>query len=422
MEALESSARLDPNRLPRGRTYARSGAVSKLWLVPGEVQADVQGSRPEPYRVRLRVRQFSPEEWDRVTKTLAAMAAHAAALLDGVIPAAVEVDLREQGVSLLPGPGELGPQCSCPDWATPCKHAAAVCYLVSDLLDADPFVIFALRGRGREHLLAGLRALRAQSAGALEVPGLGVHGEVVNRLKEGVSLESLTRPSSLLELPDPLPMPSVPGPPSPLIDQLSDDGPIDIAALRRLASDAAQRALQLATGAGDGALRLTEDEDLARLAEARIGDPAFDTWAQGLGVQPRSLMRMALAWRAAGAGGLAILEADQGMAPDSELRRARAAMATLGPGSVARGNRITNSRMGLQLRWGGDGLWYLLRRRGANWELHEPPSRDPMGLVAIHAGGGDGLNPAPAQGALASDGGQDRDRYEDDDEEIADDW
>jgi uncharacterized Zn finger protein len=418
--ALESSARLDPNRLPRGRTYARSGAVDELRLVPGEVQADVQGSQLEPYRVSLRVRQFSSEEWDRVTATLAAMAGHAAALLDGVIPGAVEADLRAQGVSLLPGPGELGPRCSCPDWAVPCKHAAAVCYLVADLLDADPFVIFALRGRGREQLLAGLRARRAQTGGGAGAAEGGVGAEVVDRLNAGVSVDSLARDPGQVQLPPPLPLPPVPGPPSPLIDQLGDDGPIDIEALRRLASDAARRALQLARGRGDAALRLTEDEDLARLAEARIGDPTFDSWAEQLGVQPRWLMRLALAWRAAGARGLAVLEADQGRAPEAELRRARGAMASLGPGSVARADRVTNSGMGLQLRWGGDGLWYLLRRRGAHWELHDPPLPDPSGLLSRAVGEGSG------EGSDRAEGGRQGDDFippdEDEEDEIAADW
>jgi uncharacterized Zn finger protein len=64
------------------------------------------------------------------------------------------------GLDLLPGPGEVQPRCSCPDWADPCKHAAAVCYLVADELDRDPFLLFLLRGKGRDELLAGVRQRR----------------------------------------------------------------------------------------------------------------------------------------------------------------------------------------------------------------------------------------------------------------------
>jgi hypothetical protein len=70
------------------------------------------------------------------------------------------------GIDLLPVAGELQPRCSCPDWANPCKHAAAVCYLVADTLDADPFLLFLMRGRGRDTLLAGLRTRRAAAGGA----------------------------------------------------------------------------------------------------------------------------------------------------------------------------------------------------------------------------------------------------------------
>src|SRR5580704_19241701 len=71
VEALEQRAQLDPNRLPRGRTYARTGAVGTLTLGPGEVLADVQGSRRSPYKVRVRVRQFSDADWDRLLDALA---------------------------------------------------------------------------------------------------------------------------------------------------------------------------------------------------------------------------------------------------------------------------------------------------------------------------------------------------------------
>ncbi len=401
VEALESTARLDPNRLPRGRTYARNGAVSALEVVHGEVRARVQGSHFEPYHVRLRVRPFSSEEWERATRTLATTASHVAALVDGVIPGGVEAELRKQSLSLLPGPGELSPQCSCPDWAVPCKHAAAVCYLVADLLDADPFVVFALRGRGRDHVLASLRSLRAETGSAGSLPPEDFNVAAVDRLASGVPLDSVARYPGESHLPEPLPLPASPGGPSPLIDQLGDDGPIDVEALRWLASDAAARALELATAAGDGALLLTEEEDLARIAASRIGDPMFDTWAQSLGVHARVLMRLALAWRAGGKRGLVVLDAEPGRAPEMELKRARAAMARLGPGTIARGDRVTHGRVGLQLRWGGDGLWYLLRRRGTQWELQDPPSADPTALVGPNVGPRSEPVPSPRRGGIA---------------------
>ena len=121
----------------------------------------MQGSRPTPYRVRVRVRRFSAAEWDSVFTAIAARAAHAAALLDGELDPGIVDEAADVGVDLLPGPGELQPRCSCPDWADPCKHSAAVCYLVADVLDADPFGLFLLRGLDRDAVLSGVRHHRS---------------------------------------------------------------------------------------------------------------------------------------------------------------------------------------------------------------------------------------------------------------------
>jgi len=83
VDALEQRARLDPNRLPRGRDYARSGSVGELVLAPGEVRARVQGRKSVPYEVRIRVRRFADDEWDQVLEAISAQLGHAAAMLDG---------------------------------------------------------------------------------------------------------------------------------------------------------------------------------------------------------------------------------------------------------------------------------------------------------------------------------------------------
>jgi uncharacterized Zn finger protein len=189
VEALEQRARLDPNRLPRGRDYARSGAVGELALAPGEARALVQGRKTDPYEVRIRVRRFTDEEWDRVLTAISARLGHAAALLDGELPPEIAEDAAGAGLDLLPGGGEIGPRCSCPDDADPCKHSAAACYLVADALDADPFVLLLLRGRTRDQVLAGVRTRRrgmpdeaqaAAVAGSRASAGRAAHDEGVD--------------------------------------------------------------------------------------------------------------------------------------------------------------------------------------------------------------------------------------------------
>src|SRR5260370_14511704 len=132
VDALEQRARLDPNRLPRGRDYARGGSVGELVLAPGEVRAQVQGRKTAPYEVRIRVRRFADDEWDQVLEAISAPLGHAAAVLGGELPPEVAADGATAGLDLLPAAGAGGPRCSCRDDADPCRHSAPVCCLVAD--------------------------------------------------------------------------------------------------------------------------------------------------------------------------------------------------------------------------------------------------------------------------------------------------
>lgn len=159
----------DSARLSRGRSYARSGQVMDLKVEPGKVTAKVQGSRPTPYRVRIEMEPFSGEEWARAERALADQALFLAALLAGEMPHDVEEAFEAAGLSLFPKrPEDLAGECSCPDWANPCKHLAATLYILAEAFDADPFLVLAWRGRQKEQLLENLRELRgaAPEAGA----------------------------------------------------------------------------------------------------------------------------------------------------------------------------------------------------------------------------------------------------------------
>lgn len=164
--ALEDLGASWRTRLPRGRTYARQARVSLQRVEPGRVTAAVQGTRVRPYVVELRLPTFDDPTWARVVGALAGRVRHAAALLDGAMPEDVDEVLADCGVSLFPGPGELRTRCTCPDVANPCKHVAAVHYVLADAFDTDPFLLPALRGRDRAALLADLRAARAAADGA----------------------------------------------------------------------------------------------------------------------------------------------------------------------------------------------------------------------------------------------------------------
>src|SRR5437868_8069718 len=145
-------------RLTRGRSYARQGQVISIDVEPGIVKAKVQGSQPKPYKVEIRLEPLTDEDWDKVTEAMASQAIFAAKLLAGEMPQNIEEAFASVHVSLFPTAlSELNTNCSCPDWANPCKHIAAVYYLLAERFDEDPFLIFKLRGRTKEQIIAVLR-------------------------------------------------------------------------------------------------------------------------------------------------------------------------------------------------------------------------------------------------------------------------
>lgn len=154
-------------RLARGRTYARQGQVLDLRVEPGEVSAGVQGSRVRPYQVRIALRPLSDEDWERAERAMAAQALFTAALLAGEMPRQIEEAFAACELSLFPASAsELASSCTCPDWARPCKHVAAVFYLLAEAFDEDPFLVFRWRGRTKEELIRHLRLLRGGVAAA----------------------------------------------------------------------------------------------------------------------------------------------------------------------------------------------------------------------------------------------------------------
>jgi uncharacterized Zn finger protein len=210
LEVLESLGLA--SRLSRGRSYARSGQVLALDIGTGHVTATVQGSRPKPYKVRLTVTPLTTRQWAAVEEALAARAVFRARLLAGEMPAEIEEVFAGCGTPLFPRTArDLDMSCSCPDWEVPCKHLAAVCYVLAEAFDDDPFAMLAWRGKGRDDLLAALRHL----TGGREAGGTRPVIDVADRpLADSVSKywQSSLSPARLRWLP-----PAVPAPPDLLL-------------------------------------------------------------------------------------------------------------------------------------------------------------------------------------------------------------
>jgi uncharacterized Zn finger protein len=144
-------------RLERARTYARKGQVLNVDIAPGAVRAEVQGSQPKPYRISIGVQTLGEAERKRLAAELAQSPYFLAKLMTGAMPQDIETLFAAARVSHFPArASELHTDCSSPDSSNPCKHIAAVYYLLGEEFDRDPFLIFRLRGLDLSALLAGL--------------------------------------------------------------------------------------------------------------------------------------------------------------------------------------------------------------------------------------------------------------------------
>lgn len=152
------------SRLARGRSYARKGQVAKLDIREGVAYASVQGSMSTPYQVEIRLHAWDEKKWKKVIAEIAGQALYAAELLAGEMPRDIEAVVEKAGVHLFPSSRtDLKTGCSCPDYANPCKHIAAVYYILAERFDEDPFLIFAMRGKEKDVLLEELRRERGAS-------------------------------------------------------------------------------------------------------------------------------------------------------------------------------------------------------------------------------------------------------------------
>ncbi len=158
-------------RLGRGRSYARSGQVLTIGVEKGCVTATVQGSRPRPYAVTINVKNIPEAGWKKVAKELSSRAIYAAKLLGGEMPQDIESVFKAAGVPLFPEKlRDLDTDCSCPDDSNPCKHIAAVYYLLGEEFDRDPFLLFRLRGLDRKELFDLLGGSVKKRAVEVEAP------------------------------------------------------------------------------------------------------------------------------------------------------------------------------------------------------------------------------------------------------------
>jgi uncharacterized Zn finger protein len=154
------------NRVGRGRSYVRHGAVLDLQIGPGQVKALVQGSRDSPYTITIKIKPIGESVWKEIKAACEGQLASLQELLEGRFPKGLAELFTAKGSGLFPSPKEIDFHCSCPDWAYMCKHVAAVLYGIGTRLDEDPSLFFVLRKVKMDDLIT--QAIRDQSARLLK--------------------------------------------------------------------------------------------------------------------------------------------------------------------------------------------------------------------------------------------------------------
>ncbi|MEU1851243.1 SWF or SNF family helicase [Streptomyces sp. NPDC019990] len=388
LRALEDTA-LDSAQLRTGRRLARAGAVGAVSVRPGRLTAVVQDRDGTAHRADVLLETLSPGQWDRFLDMAVERAGHVAALLDREMPPHLVEDAAAAGAALLPGLGDLEPECGCGTWDH-CGHTAALCYQVARLLDQDPFLLLLLRGREETAVLDGLRTRGGASCAEHSGP-------------EGVdAVEAYAAGDILPPLPGLPRLPDGPGAP-PSLDSETPPAPgVDPAALEFLAARTAVRAHQLLAGAlreepaGDGELPVAQDA--VRLAAGNPVQGVADRLAEGSGRGREGLAVAVLAWRHGGTAALSVLD-EEWRVEGEALARARAALesaweADERPELRARGNRWTVVGAPVQLRLGRDGRWWPYHKARGRWLPAGGAARDPAtALTSAELAGAEGAAP-----------------------------
>jgi len=142
------------NRIGRGRSYVRHGAVLDLQIKTGRITALVQGSAAQPYKVVIKIEAVKPAAWQAIKRRCGGQLKSMQDLLAGKFPKALGEIFFHKDKGLFPSPQAIKFDCSCPDWASMCKHVAATLYGVGARLDQEPALFFKLRGADTADLIA----------------------------------------------------------------------------------------------------------------------------------------------------------------------------------------------------------------------------------------------------------------------------
>ncbi|GAA1427793.1 hypothetical protein GCM10009601_39600 [Streptomyces thermospinosisporus] len=396
--------------LKKGRAFARSGRIGPVTVSPGRIAALVYAGEDEPFPVGLLIPELDDDQWDALWEKTADRPAETEAVLAGELPPDLLEAAEDARLGVLPGYGELEPDCDCDEPEHPCVHAVALGYQFSWLLDEEPQILLLVRGRAWDEALDELKSvllLRAMTGDAGETDE--AEDEETNGAQEQAhedagpdtnrpAAEALREPQGI-SVTDTYARPVAPLPPLPALPEPPQEAPEPVAGieadpLERLVADAAVRARRLLAYtlglAAEPPRPLDLWQDTVRIAATHPHPGVRARLRAGCG-RPEELDRAVEAWRTGDSAGLDVLE-QSWEPPAADVARVRAAL-TAGweedelPELVVHGNHWTVAGRGVQLRYGRDGRWYPYQERSGVWWPAGPPAHEPGPVLSELLGG-----------------------------------
>lgn len=342
--------------LERGRSYAQHDWRFDVDLEPGEASALARSGPRLTYRAVVTAPVLDDEGWDGLLGLIADSSVRTAALLDRELDIDILHEARKAGIQLFPTPRSLKVTCECRSEVNPCRHAAAVLYVLADAFDEDPFDLLLFRGKEAQDVIAAVGAIRAG-------------GTVGDETDDADAAEQATDPSDV-------PLPSqadamsataawnrTPGRvPRALPAPAAAPGTIDFGAepprsapftsrgLSALATETASRAFAMITLGSSAYLDLSRTVDLARRAAESENT---DRWASVVSASPfsgQAMRQRAQAWRLAGPAGVNVLD------------------------NVAETHKVSDE---LQFRQGVTGEWFRFEKVSGRWTMTGGPLAKP---------------------------------------------
>jgi uncharacterized Zn finger protein len=184
------------NRLPRGRTYVRNGSIIHLEVAEGKVKALVQGS--SLYKVQIAIHSVETPRWESLVQECSGKIDSVVELLQGKFATSVMAVMTNPKRGLFPSPEQITLKCSCPDWATMCKHVAAVLYGIGSRLDEKPELLFVLRKANHLDLVARASLDASVKRGTVAKKTTGIEESNLATVF-GIELDSIDSPSKAIQ-------------------------------------------------------------------------------------------------------------------------------------------------------------------------------------------------------------------------------